>query len=138
MLGKDTEWTKVFAGLKKLEKLNWNGFKQRLVTEFLWQTQFWRIWELSRIMFAIYIRQKKTQFFTLCANVNTFSPFGSCLKCVWKRKVLIVLDFQLIPHSFFSDMTEKQQKALTLFFCLQNSLCVNADWTNLSLHLKLL
>ena len=58
----------------------------------------------------------------------------------WKRTILIALDFQLIPHSFFLDMAEKQRqmKALTSFFCMQNSLCMNADWTNLSLHLKLL
>ena len=33
----------------------------------------------------------------------------SGLRCVWKWKVLIALDFQLIPHSFFSDMMENTQ-----------------------------
>ena len=48
MLGKDIEWTKVFACIKKIKKLKEDDFKQRFVIEFLWQTQFWRIWEWSR------------------------------------------------------------------------------------------
>ena len=124
--------------LKKLEKLDWDGFKQRFITEFLWQTQFWRIWEWSRTMYPIFVWQKKTQFFTLCAIVNTPSPFGSGLRCVWKRKVLIVLDFQLIPPWFFLDMMEKQQQIKALTYSFACRFCINADWTNLSLHLKLL
>ena len=81
------------------------------------------------------IRPGSTQFFSLCASVNTPSPFGTAWRWVWKRKVLTALDFQLIPHSFFSDKTEKQQrmKASSLFFCIQNSLCFNEDWTNVFL-----
>ena len=35
MLGKDIEWTKVFACIKKIKKLKEDDFKQRFVIEFL-------------------------------------------------------------------------------------------------------
>ena len=103
--------------------------------EFLWQTKFWRIYGSGREQCLQFLLERTGHLFlTSCASVNTPSPFELGLKRVWKRKVLTALDFQFISHFFFfllffSDMTEKQQqmKALTLFFCMQNALCINAD-----------
>ena len=83
--------------------------------------------------------EEDTIFHFMCQCEHTQS-FWVRLEICLKEKSLNFADFQLIPHWFSSDMTEKQQqmKALTLFFCMQNSLYINADWTNLSLHLKLL
>ena len=45
---------KFLQGLKKLEKLKWDGFKQRSAIESLWQTKFWRIWSFYKL-FETYI-----------------------------------------------------------------------------------
>ena len=104
MIGKDIEWTTFLQVLKKMKKIKVRWFQTKIFfIECLWETHFWRSWEWLRTMYAIFAWQKKTHFFTLCVSVNTPSPFGSGLRCV-----LIAQDFQLITHSFFSDMTEKR------------------------------
>ena len=85
------------------------------------------------------LTEKDTIFHFMCQYEHTKSfwvRFEMCLK----EKSFNCARFSMNPTLIFSDMTEKQKqmKALTLFFCMQNSLCINADWTNLSLHLKLL
>ena len=139
-------WALMSASRKSAEGREWATLSKNCVQHTLINSdlmfQFWRTWEWSRTMYAIFTGKNRTPFLTSCASVNTPSPFGSGLECVWKRKVLTALDFQFISRFFFflffSDMTEKQQqmKALTLFFCLHIFLCINADWTNLILHLK--
>ena len=83
MLGKDIEWTKVFAGVKKKRreiKLTW--FQTKICCRTLVTNSILKDTGVVENNVCNFCLTEKTQFFTLCANVNTPSPFGSGLRCV--------------------------------------------------------
>ena len=77
------------------------------------------------LMYAIFVQQKKTQFFTLMCQREHIQFFCVRFEMCLKEKSFNCARFSIVL--FGLDGKQQQMKALTLFFCMQTSLCVNVD-----------
>ena len=83
MLGKDIEWSKVFTGIKKTRKIKLRRFQTKICYRILVTNSILKdMGVVENNVCNFCSTEKKTQFFTLCTNVNTPSLFGSGLRCV--------------------------------------------------------
>ena len=111
------------------------------------RTLFCSVWLKKGVLFKKFNKNKKIKInhkekdtiLTLCQWEYTqffWVRFEMCLK----EKSFNCTRFSINPTLFFSEHDGKTitNENFDFIYWKQNSLCINADWTNLSLHLKLL
>ena len=135
IIGEDIEWTtflQVFK--KKKKKLRW--FQTKICYRMLVRNSLLKIMGMvENYVCNFCVTEEDTFFHFMCQCEHTQSfwvRFEMCSNCA---RFSINSTLILFGH----DGKKNDACMLWLYaFCMHNYLCVNVDWTNLSLHLKLL